>query len=276
MDTRLAAADLSWRRLGWAAAEDLLMHRIADANSIRSALGHGDLLLDDRPLLELHAARGRIQGTSGALYEILVSMAKRDVGRGAMLFWLESLALRASGDQDGADVRERLAADLGLRIAIEARLLRQIASAHSEILAGRLDDAGAVFETILVADPNHRDALFGRAGLAIQDEKRDAAIRDFRRILSDSPDDVRAWNELAGVFSRHRDLPAATRAIKAALSANPFDIRTLANAGLIAIDAGDLDRAASFLARIRALSPLGHSAQEVFLRDALGKAENRI
>lgn len=272
-DARLARAGLSWRRLGWTVAEDLPTHRIADADAIRTVLGAGDLLLDDRPLLELHAARGRVVRRSSDLYEILVTMAEQNIGNGAMLFWLESLALRASGDEAGADTREGLAADLGLQVARHARLSRRVARAQLDAQEGRLDSAARGFDSVLAIDPDQRYARFARAGLAIQRGDLDGAISDLERVVKDWPDDVRAWTELAGALSQSGDRAGARHAIEQALVANPFGIRALVHAGLIAAKSNDRDRARSMLARIRAVSPLGQSQQEKLLTDVLDKIE---
>ncbi len=65
----------------------------------------------------------------------------------------------------------------------------------------------------------------------------------------------------------------ARRAIERALTANPYDIRSLANAGLIASETGDRAAARAMLARIRAISPLGRSREEVALMNAIDDIE---
>ncbi len=268
-EARIQHSGLSWHRLGWRDAHDVLSHRIASAAGVRAALGPGDRLEDDRPLLEVLATRRRGDERASALYRSLVSIAKQEVGNGAMLFWLESLELRSAGDDSGADAREALAADLGLDLARRARVSRRVTSAHRDLQAGRVDEAAAAFEAALASEPGQRYALFGRAGVAIARGDFDAAILDLNELVSDWPTDLRAWNELAGVHSRRGDIDQARRAIDGALRADPFDIRALANAGLIAASGGHRDRGLSFLKRIRSISPLGQSPQEELLRDAL-------
>jgi Flp pilus assembly protein TadD len=102
----------------------------------------------------------------------------------------------------------------------------------------------------------------------------DQAIRSLKAIVANWPEDVRAWNELAGTFTRRGDLAKARTAIEGALAENPFDIRALTNAGLLALEAGDQKSADELLGRIRILSPMGRSAQEEFLIEAIRKAPN--
>jgi spermidine synthase len=271
-DARLAAADFPWQRLGWSRAEDLPDHFIADATAVRVALGGGDVLVDDRPLLERHAARGRVAQRTPDLYRTLVSIARQNVGNGAMFFWLESLELRARGNESGADAREALAAELGLGVARAERAAHLVAAGHLAAQRGDFYAATEKFAAALAIDPDERFALFGRAGIELQRGDIDGAISDLARIVAAWPDDVRAWNELAGAYARSGDTTAAEHAVDQALMANPYDLRTLANAGLLAVRNGNEARANAMLGRIRAVSPLGRSPQEKSLEDAIERS----
>ncbi len=271
-DARLVAAELSWQRLGWTGAEELPSHRIADADAVRTVLGAGDLLVDDRPLLEMHAAQSSSAQRSADLYRTLSTIAKQSAHNGAMLLWLESLEFRAAGNEARADAREALADDLGPGIARRARVSRMATQAHRDFREGRLDQASAGFREALAIEPEQRDARFGRAGLGLRRGETgglDSAIRDLERLVAVWPEDVRSWNELAGAFVRRGDPARASQAAERALDANPYDLRTLANAGLIALETGEVARANAMLARIRAVSPLGRSPQEASLADAI-------
>jgi Tfp pilus assembly protein PilF len=190
-----------------------------------------------------------------------------------MLLWLESLDLRARGEEAAADAREALAADLGLEVARQARLSRATALAHAHARGGDLGEALSGFDAVLEREPGFRDALLGRAQLAIEQGHRAAGIRDLEAIVAAAPEDARVWNELAGVYASTGRLAPARAAIDRALEANPFDVRTLANAGLIAVRSGDGRRARVMLERLRAISPLGPSAQQKALEHALDSAE---
>jgi spermidine synthase len=263
----------SLERLGLRGPDAFRALRIADAAAIRRTLGEGAVLRDDRPLLELHAARGRVAGASAALHGVLVELARSDPGRSGMLLWLESLDLRARGEEAAADAREALAADLGLEVARQARLSRATALAHAHARDGDLGEALSGFDAVLEREPGFRDALLGRAQLAIEQGHRAAGIRDLEAIVAAAPEDARVWNELAGVYASTGRLAPARAAIDRALEANPFDVRTLANAGLIAVRSGDGRRARVMLERLRAISPLGPSAQQKALEHALDSAE---
>lgn len=273
-DARMRQAELTWQNFGWESASDISSYRIGTADAVRAALGSGEFLVDDRPRLELHAARTPSTSRTADLFTILVTIAKESAGRGAMLFWLESLEMRAAGDESTANTLEGLAVDLGLDTARRARLSRLVAAAHLDHQAGHIDDAFDGFNAAILHDPIERYALFGRAGIAIQRGELDAAITDLELIVTHWPDDVRAWNELAGAFSASRDFANAQHALDRAMIADPYDIRALANAGLIALELRQPDLAVELLSRIRAVSPLGQSTQEIVLARAIERIEN--
>jgi tetratricopeptide (TPR) repeat protein len=268
-EERIQQAGLDWARLGWRNAHEVPSHRIASAAAVRSALGSGNLLFDDRPVLGFYAMRDPSADRAAKLYATLVEIARQEPGKGQMLLWLESLQKRSAGNESTADTLERLASGLGLLIADHALVDRLVAAAHRDLRAARPAEAEEHFEAALAIDPDDRHALFGRAGLAIEAGEIGAAEEALERALSRWPEDVRAWNELAGIYARSGAIDRARATTIKALTANPFDIRSLANAGLIEVRTGNLDGARAMLKRIADLSPLGRSPQEIFLRDAL-------
>ncbi len=276
MAARLAAADLTWERVGLAGASEISARRIARAPAVRAVLGHGEILRDDRPVLEHRAAQHRGTQQRADLYRRLVDIARaaarEDANAAAVLLWLESLVARADGDGSRADGREQLAAAAGFPEAVRARAARLVARARRDFADGRLDSAESGFRLAMEADPEQRDARFGLAGLALHRGDLDAGAAALERLVARNPDDAEALNELASVFFRRGDRAAARRTAERALTANPFYLEALANAGLMANAAGDAATARAMLARLRALSPLAASTPEQTLAAALAAA----
>lgn len=273
-EARLDAIGFDVRRLGWRSLDELPAYRIGSADAVRRALGSGLILEDDRPLLEFHAAQGRIQSDSGALWARLVEMAESNERGDGMRFWLESLELRARGDESGANAREHLAADLGLALAERAGLDRRVEVARRDALAARWDLAASGFEDVLRRDPEHRHARLGRAGISMRRGDLAGAIANLELLVARWPGDARVWTELANAYARNAEPARARTASRRAVEANPFDVRILANAGLMAAKNNDRERARSMLNRIRALSPLGQSSSEKALAEVLARIDD--
>ena len=272
---RLAATRLEPRRATAADPAELRASRIASAAAVRAALGPGEILSDDRPVLE---ARGlREAAGDGAVRRLLVRIADAAVGEPgsspAARAWLQSLATRAGGDAPRAAALEAQAAAAGLA-ALVARAQAQplVVDGYRALAERRLDAAARAFRGALLLDPDQRDARFGLAGVAQLGGQRDEAIAELRALLDRFPDDAAAHNELSAALDRRGDAQGARRAAQRALESNPFYPEALANAGLLAAADGDLEAAAQMLARLRAVTPLETSAEEQALSRALGVA----
>jgi spermidine synthase len=261
---RLAATRLGPRSAAADPAE-LRASRIASAAAVRAALGPGEILTDDRPVLE---ALGRREAAGdGAVHRLLARIAGAATGEPgsspAARFWLEALAARAAGDVSRAAELEAQAAAAGLAALVGRSQAQPLVQDGYRALADRrLDAAAEAFRTALRLDPDQRDARFGLAGVATLDGRRDQAIAELRALLDRFPDDAAAHNELSAALGRKGDARGARQAAERALQANPFHPEALANAGLLAAGAGDLGRAEQMLARLRAVTPLGPSPEE--------------
>jgi spermidine synthase len=241
---RLAATRLEPGRADAADPAELRASRIASAAAVRAALGPGEMLSDDRPVLE---ARGSSQAAGdGAVFRLLVRIADAAVGEPggspAARAWLHSLATRAAGDARRALAERRLGA------------------------------AARAFQDALLLDPDQRDARYGLAGVALLGGNQDVAIDELRALLNRFPEDAAAHNELSAALDRAGDHPGARRAVQRALDANPFYPEALANAGLLAAAAGDREIAEQMLERLHTVTPLELSAEEKALSQALGAA----
>ena len=251
---------------------ELRASRIASAAAVRAALGPGEILSDDRPVLEGRGPRGSSE--DGAVLRLLVRIADLAVGEPAAApaarAWLQSLAVRAAGDPKRAAALEAQAAAAGLS-ALVARAQAQpfVEEGYRMLAERRLEAAARAFRDALRLDRDQRDARFGLAGVALLGGDDDTALAELRALLDRFPDDAAAHNELSAVLDRAGDRPGARRAAQRALDANPFYPEALANAGLLAAAAGDRQTAQQMLERLRAVTPFGPSAEEQALHRAL-------
>ena len=271
LDARLEKAGLSWRDAELVGANDLKSRRLADAAGVRSALAGRALLYDDRPILEHLAARGRSGESRADVYRLLGEIARDPHAQaqpGATV-WLESLEARARGDQQRADRREAMAAELGFAEADRASARRRMEQGQREFAAQEFSAADRSFQAALSSWPGLRKAHLGRVGVAAARGDLKTAEVELERWLGDHPLDATAWNELAAVRARLGERGSAREAIGRALQANPFYPEALANAGLMALEAGDREAAEEFLERLRALGPTGASPEERTLAEAL-------
>ncbi len=257
-------------------AEELRAGFIASAAAARTALGAGELLTDDRPRLEALGARLRSGAGAGPVWGLLVRVAEAgeaEAGPSAAAAWLAARAARVAGDAAGAGPLEARAAALGLARAVAGEQARPLVlEGYRALAAGDLGAAEAAFRGALARDPGARDARFGLAGAALAAGRNDAAIEELHALLERFPEDAGAHNELATALARAGDRRGARRAAERALAANPFYPEALANAGLLALAAGDRPAAEGLLGRLRTASPLGETPEGEALRAALGRA----
>ena len=250
--------------------------RIGSAAAVRAGLGSGEILSDDRPTLEFRGAawRGRTSFDVAALWKLIVGIARAAEGEPgaspAARAWLESRAARASGDLDLATARENEASTAGLAVLVSrARARARVDEGYRALEAGRREDARKAFRDALLFDPDQRDARFGLAGIALLAGDDGTAIADLRALVDRFPGDAAAFNELSAALNRAGDARGAREAVDRALEAHPFYPEALANAGLLAAAEGDHAAAQRMLERLRAVTPLGRSAEEQALSEAL-------
>jgi spermidine synthase/Flp pilus assembly protein TadD len=245
------------KSMGIDGSAELRARRIAGAAGVRAALGPGPLLSDDRPALETRAARDRAVGGRAGELELVERIAREgvraDPAAGALLLWIGSLGARAAGNAPRADRLEALAEESGLGLARRARTQRAVGEGRAAFREGGLPRAEALFRRALDRDPSEPTARFGLAAIAAGRAEPDAARSHLERLLAGHPDHAEGWN-LLGALERRAGRPeAAARAFAAALEADPFFPEALANAGLVAVELGDEERAHTLLARLRAL-----------------------
>ena len=277
---RLEASRLAPERIAAADPAELRASRIASAASVRAGVGPGEILSDDRPVLEARAARRAAHDEAGRVWGLLVRVADAAAGEGggapAARAFLQALAARETDDLARAQALEAEAASHGLARAV-ARVQAQswIEQGYRALEEGRLAAAANAFRSALEVDPDQRDARYGLAGAAMLEGRRAEAIQELRALVERFPADAAAHNQLSGLLAYTGDREGARKAAQRALEANPFYPEALANAGLLAARAGDLDTARRMLERLRAVTPFGVSREEIALREALADAERR-
>jgi tetratricopeptide (TPR) repeat protein len=277
---RLAQTRLGPEAIAAADPAELLASRIASAASVRAATGPGEILSDDRPVLEARAARRTAAGEAGRVFGLLVRIAdvaaSEGDGSAAARAFLKARAAREAGDLLRAEVLEAEAASQGLaRFVARIQAQPRVVEGYRALEGGRLEAAAQEFRSALQLDPGQRDARFGLVGVAKLSGRGAEAIAELRALVERFPGDAAAWNELSGALAQMGDRKAARAAAERALEADPFYPEALANAGLLAVTAGDLDGARRLLERLRAVTPLAVSREETALRDALAHAERK-
>ena len=106
----------------------------------------------------------------------------------------------------------------------------------------------------------------------MRQNRSEQAVARLEEIVATHPDDAEAWNLLGALLDARGDTEGARRAFERALDADPWFPEALANTGLLALEAGQPERARAALDRLRAASPLGTSPEERALADALAGA----
>jgi cellulose synthase operon protein C len=86
---------------------------------------------------------------------------------------------------------------------------------------GKMDEARALIEDILKADPVNADALTGRAAIALSTRETDAAIADLRQALDQNPQNAKAHILMARAHVQNGSLELAKASLVEALKAEP-------------------------------------------------------
>jgi tetratricopeptide (TPR) repeat protein len=130
-----------------------------------------------------------------------------------------------------------------LRTAYE--LDAQLYSQH-----GDHDRAIAVYNRGLGALPGDAALTYDRGIAEASAGNIEAALRDFRKVLAQNPDNVEAMNALGFTLAdADRDLPEAARLLRKALAAKPDAGAIMYSWGWLQYRLGHLDEAASYLRR---------------------------
>jgi len=268
-----AYVDDALERIGVDSAGALEQRRIADLAAIEKILGQGQMLSDDRPVLEARTfLRDPIAARMGE-DDLLVRIARAghvaDARREAVLLWLESRAARALGERERADQLELLAEQAHFLPARRARLQRAYAKVRDSINAGNVDDAMARLEEITEEAPEFSDAWLSIARIKQRQEHVAQGQAALERVVALDPMRGEAWTLLGLSRWKQQDLTGARDAFVKAVSAAPYLPEALLAAGGFAISQNDPSTAERMLDRLDAVSVYGSRREAESLRERL-------
>lgn len=121
--------------------------------------------------------------------------------------------------------------------------------------AGRIDEARAVYDALLAADPDDVDALNLSAQIDLNRRAFDAGLEKFVRARTREPAFADAWMGEGNALRGLGRAAAALAAFDRALALVPDHALTLCNRGLAKLDLQDNDGAVADIARAAALMP---------------------
>jgi tetratricopeptide (TPR) repeat protein len=108
----------------------------------------------------------------------------------------------------------------------------------------------AAYNRGLEALPDDPVLIYDRGIEEANADNTDAALKDFRKVLAQNPDNVEAMNALGYTLAdTGRDLPEATRLLRKALAAKPDVAAIMDSWGWLQYRLGNLDQAESYLKR---------------------------
>ncbi|MGH8665104.1 MAG: tetratricopeptide repeat protein [Burkholderiales bacterium] len=120
---------------------------------------------------------------------------------------------------------------------------------------GQFDEAQALYERILEAQPENADALHFLGLLMRQRSRHAEALELMRRAVAAAPDYASAHNNLANLLCETGKLDEAARHLLRALELEPDDVRALNNLGNVARAAGQTEEAVRCFERAVELAP---------------------
>jgi predicted O-linked N-acetylglucosamine transferase (SPINDLY family) len=121
--------------------------------------------------------------------------------------------------------------------------------------AGRLADAGAIYQQILSQNPNHPDALHRLGLVAFQLGQNDAAVDLIRKAIVSQPNDAAYHLNLALALQARGDLDSAIASFSKAIQIRPDLVEAHHNLGKALRQQGNYDQAAVVLREAIALNP---------------------
>lgn len=130
-----------------------------------------------------------------------------------------------------------------------------LAAAVAHHKAGRLDQAAALYDTILAEQPVHAEALHNSALIALQRGDKDVAVRRLRGAIAAAPERAVAHNDLGAALRLAGRLPEAAQALERAVATDPSYADAWNNLGIVRRAMGDLAGARDALSRGVQLKP---------------------
>jgi len=121
--------------------------------------------------------------------------------------------------------------------------------------AGRLSEAGGIYQDILKADPNNADALHLLGVLNHQTGKSDVAIGLISKALAINPAYAEAHSSLGAIYRSLANLDEAVACYQKALRINPGYADAHYNLGNVFLELGQLDEAVGCFQKTLTLNP---------------------
>jgi predicted TPR repeat methyltransferase len=144
------------------------------------------------------------------------------------------------------------ATDLSPEQAVRADMLERALQHHE---AGSLDQAHAIYQRILVAEPNNADALHLSGLILHQTGNHAAAIELIARAIEINPLVPKYHNNLGSVYQSQALLDDAARCVSASIALKPDAALSHFNLGVILSERSERDKAEASFRRALALQP---------------------
>jgi len=271
--------DDALKRIGINSATAFNQRRIADLAEIKQVLGEGEMLTDDRPVLESRTfqtdhAIAR-DGENRLLRDIANAARSKSSKHETVALWLESREARSRGDVEAADRSERLAENAGFESARRARLQREYKAVAEIIESGNDAEALAALARIGRDAPDFADVWFSIAKIEHKNKKLERARAAIEQVVALEPMRGEAWNLLAVASWQAKDLERAKQAFDRAVKVAPFLPEALAGAGGFALSHGDVKTAEAMLKRLDEIAVYGSLREASALRERITEMTKR-
>lgn len=122
--------------------------------------------------------------------------------------------------------------------------------AETLTFARRNDEALAIYNQLIAADPQDADATLGKARVFNYSNQLEPAETTYRQVLALQPDNYQATTELADVLGRRANYPAAIALYQSAIQANPTDVATRVELARVQRFAGNTSEAEATLTQV--------------------------
>lgn len=130
-----------------------------------------------------------------------------------------------------------------------------LAAAVAHHRAGRLDQAAALYDSILASSPGHAEALHSSALIALRRGDTETAIKRLQRAVAAGPPRAVAFNDLGAALRIAGRLPEAAAVLEKAVAIDPGYPEAWNNLGIVRRAVGDFAAARAALERAAELKP---------------------
>jgi len=143
--------------------------------------------------------------------------------------------------------KEKEEVSVSIRAIDNKKLEKLYSEALREMSAGRLQEAKALYHTIITEKPDHIEALNNLGVIATQEGNTKEAISYFRRILEYRKDYAKAYNNLGLLLMREGDNKLAEEYFRKSIEIDGESIESYLNISALLRTEGRLEEASRFL-----------------------------